>query len=82
VELGEVVGKQLVQLQPDHDSRYIGLSNIYAVARRWQEAKKARKAMEERGLKRSLDSVKLMLVVDSPGSLLLEFIWAWPNNQL
>lgn len=52
VDLGEVVGKQLVQLQPDHDGRYIGLSNIYAVARRWQEAKKARKVMEERGVKK------------------------------
>ncbi|KAJ1295426.1 hypothetical protein BS78_01G223000 [Paspalum vaginatum] len=52
VELGEVVGRQLVQLQPDHDGRYIGLSNIYAVARRWQEAKKARKVMEERGVKK------------------------------
>jgi pentatricopeptide repeat protein len=52
VELGEVVGRQLVQLQPDHDGRHIGLSNIYAVARRWQEAKKARKVMEERGVKK------------------------------
>jgi pentatricopeptide repeat protein len=52
VELGEVVGRQLVQLQPDHDGRYIGLSNIYAVARRWQEAKKARKVMEDRGVKK------------------------------
>ncbi|CAM0957029.1 unnamed protein product [Alopecurus aequalis] len=52
VELGEVVGRQLVQLQPDHDGRYIGLSNIYAVARRWQEAKKARKVMEERGVRK------------------------------
>ncbi|PWZ53601.1 Pentatricopeptide repeat-containing protein [Zea mays] len=52
VELGEVLGRQLVQLQPDHDGRYIGLSNIYAVARRWQEAKKARKVMEDRGVKK------------------------------
>ncbi|TVU30572.1 hypothetical protein EJB05_22202, partial [Eragrostis curvula] len=52
VELGEVVGRQLVQLQPEHDGRYIGLSNIYAVARRWQEAKKARKVMEDRGVKK------------------------------
>ncbi|KAF8672625.1 hypothetical protein HU200_049316 [Digitaria exilis] len=52
VELGEVIGRQLVQLQPGHDGRYIGLSNIYAVARRWQEAKKARKVMEERGVKK------------------------------
>uniref|UniRef100_A0ACD5YIZ5 Uncharacterized protein n=1 Tax=Avena sativa TaxID=4498 RepID=A0ACD5YIZ5_AVESA len=52
VELGELVGRRLVQLQPDHDGRYIGLSNIYAVARRWQEAKKARKVMEERGVKK------------------------------
>jgi pentatricopeptide repeat protein len=52
VELGEVIGRQLVQLQPDHDGRYIGLSNIYAVAKRWQEAKKARKVMEERGVKK------------------------------
>ncbi|KAG8088502.1 hypothetical protein GUJ93_ZPchr0010g10219 [Zizania palustris] len=54
VELGEVVGRQLVQLQPEHDGRYIGLSNIYAVAKRWQEAKKARKVMEESGVKKVL----------------------------
>jgi pentatricopeptide repeat protein len=52
VELGEVVGRQLVHLQPDHDGRYIGLANIYAVSRRWQEAKKARKVMEERGVRK------------------------------
>ncbi|XP_072962565.1 pentatricopeptide repeat-containing protein At5g08305 [Typha angustifolia] len=52
VHLGEVLGKRLVELEPHHDGRYIGLSNIYAVARRWDDAKTMREAMEKRGVKK------------------------------
>ncbi|XP_038979397.1 LOW QUALITY PROTEIN: pentatricopeptide repeat-containing protein At5g08305-like [Phoenix dactylifera] len=52
VKLGEIVGKRLIKLEPEHDGRYIGLSNVYAIARRWEEAKTMREAMEKRGVKK------------------------------
>lgn len=52
VDLGEIVGKKLIELEPDHDGRYIGLSNVYAVARRWDDARTMREAMEKRGVKK------------------------------
>ncbi|XP_020094472.1 pentatricopeptide repeat-containing protein At5g08305 [Ananas comosus] len=52
VEMGEIVGKRLVELEPYHDGRYIGLSNIYAVGRRWDEAKSMREVMEKRGVRK------------------------------
>ncbi|URD79224.1 PPR repeat [Musa troglodytarum] len=53
VELGEAVGKRLIEMDPDHDGRYIGLSNVYAVARRWDEAKLMRETMERRGVRKA-----------------------------
>ncbi|ERN09416.1 hypothetical protein AMTR_s00029p00055730 [Amborella trichopoda] len=52
VGLGERVGKRLIELEPNHDGRYIGLSNVYAAASRWDEARKAREMMEMRGVKK------------------------------
>ncbi|XXG72081.1 hypothetical protein AAC387_Pa07g1250 [Persea americana] len=52
VELGEIIGKKLIELEPDHDGRYIGLSNVYAGAHRWDDARTMRKAMEKRGVKK------------------------------
>ncbi|KAG6519496.1 pentatricopeptide repeat-containing protein At5g08305-like [Zingiber officinale] len=53
VELGEVVGKRLIEMDPDHDGRYVGLSNVYAVARRWEEAKQMRETMEKRKVRKA-----------------------------
>ncbi|GJY47036.1 pentatricopeptide repeat-containing protein [Tanacetum coccineum] len=53
LDLAEVVGKKLVELEPDHDGRYVGLSNVYAVIRRWDEARAMRETMEKRGVKKS-----------------------------
>ncbi|KAF8394493.1 hypothetical protein HHK36_020702 [Tetracentron sinense] len=53
LDLAEVVGRKLIELEPDHDGRYIGLSNVYAVARRWDEARTMREVMEKRGVKKS-----------------------------
>ncbi|XP_077247127.1 pentatricopeptide repeat-containing protein At5g08305-like [Tasmannia lanceolata] len=52
MELGEVIGKRLIELEPDHDGRYIGLSNVYAAASRWEDAKMMREVMEKRGVKK------------------------------
>ncbi|KAA8542799.1 hypothetical protein F0562_023951 [Nyssa sinensis] len=49
LDLAEIVGKKLIELEPYHDDRYIGLSNVYAVVKRWDEARTMREAMERRG---------------------------------
>ncbi|XP_062017175.1 pentatricopeptide repeat-containing protein At5g08305 [Rosa rugosa] len=51
--LAEVVGRRLIEIQPNHDGRYVGLSNVYAVSKRWDDARSLRKAMERRGVKKS-----------------------------
>ncbi|KAK4400203.1 Pentatricopeptide repeat-containing protein [Sesamum angolense] len=53
LDLAETVGRRLIELDPNHDGRYIGLSNVYAVIRRWDEARSTREAMESRGVKKS-----------------------------
>ncbi|XP_057427743.1 pentatricopeptide repeat-containing protein At5g08305 [Lotus japonicus] len=52
-ELAEIVGRKLIELEPDHDGRYIGLSNVYAGVKRWDDARGMREAMERRGVKKS-----------------------------
>nr|CAN62446.1 hypothetical protein VITISV_024006 [Vitis vinifera] len=39
-ELGEMVGKRLINLQPYQSGRYILLSNIYAAGKKWDDARK------------------------------------------
>ncbi|KAG2707878.1 hypothetical protein I3760_05G166600 [Carya illinoinensis] len=53
LDVAEIVGRKLIELEPDHDGRYIGLSNIYAVEKRWDDARTMREAMERRGVKKS-----------------------------
>ncbi|XP_021623595.1 pentatricopeptide repeat-containing protein At5g06540 [Manihot esculenta] len=50
-ELGERVGKILLQLEPQNSGRYALLSNIYAKAGRWDDVANVRKLMKERGVK-------------------------------
>ncbi|XP_058083508.1 pentatricopeptide repeat-containing protein At3g62890-like [Magnolia sinica] len=52
IEMSEIVGKRLLQLDPDHGSRYVLLSNIFADANRWEDARRERKRMEERGIQK------------------------------
>lgn len=52
LELAEIVGKKLVELEPYHDGRYVGLSNVYAIGKRWNDARIMREAMEIRGVKK------------------------------
>ncbi|KAI3866220.1 hypothetical protein MKW92_004031 [Papaver armeniacum] len=53
LDIGEIVGRMLVKLEPNHDGRYVGLSNVYAVGGRWKEAREMRATMEKRGVKKS-----------------------------
>ncbi|PHU17190.1 Pentatricopeptide repeat-containing protein [Capsicum chinense] len=52
LDLAEIVGKRLIDLEPFHDGRYVGLSNVYALKKRWDEAKAMREAMDTRGVKK------------------------------
>ncbi|GMH12494.1 hypothetical protein Nepgr_014335 [Nepenthes gracilis] len=53
LDIAERVGKKLIELEPHHDGRYVGLSNIYAADKRWDDAKTMREAMEIVGVKKS-----------------------------
>ncbi|OVA07583.1 Pentatricopeptide repeat [Macleaya cordata] len=51
-EIGEFVGKLLIELDPLSDANYVLLSNIYAHKRRWADAIEIRSLMKERGVKK------------------------------
>ncbi|KAL5702092.1 hypothetical protein ACHQM5_027351 [Ranunculus cassubicifolius] len=50
IEVGERVGKHLLNIQPRHSGRYILMSNIYAAEKRWEDAGKVRKRMKSKGV--------------------------------
>ncbi|XP_065853309.1 pentatricopeptide repeat-containing protein At5g48910-like [Euphorbia lathyris] len=50
-ELGEKVGRILLELEPQNSGRYALLSNIYAKAGRWNDVTEVRRLMKERGVK-------------------------------
>eukprot|EP01018_Ginkgo_biloba_P005421 Gb_25283 [translate_table: standard] len=53
VELGELVAERLIELEPENAGHYVLLSNIYAVAGRWDGVEKVRTMINDRGLKKS-----------------------------
>lgn len=48
IDLGKVAAKKLLELQPENDSAFILLANLYASAGIWNEAGELRKEMEEK----------------------------------
>ncbi|XP_050380553.1 putative pentatricopeptide repeat-containing protein At1g10330 [Argentina anserina] len=52
-ELGNEVGKRLIELQPHHCGRYLVLSNINAGNERWDHAAAVRKEMVHAGIQKS-----------------------------
>lgn len=60
VELGQHLGKHLIDLEPQHCGRYSLLSNIFAAAARWDDAAMVR------------DLVKGRKVIKNPGNSVVE----------
>ncbi|KAI9107683.1 hypothetical protein K1719_021346 [Acacia pycnantha] len=52
VNLAEKVMNYLVELDPDGDSNYVLLANIYAAIGKWDGASKVRRTMKARGIKK------------------------------
>ncbi|KAL8267237.1 hypothetical protein R6Q59_004581 [Mikania micrantha] len=49
-KVAQSVGKHLLDLDPQHGGRYVVLSNIYAGAKRWDDATATRKLMQDNGV--------------------------------
>ncbi|WOK96073.1 hypothetical protein Cni_G04780 [Canna indica] len=49
-EIGEQVGKKLIELEPQHDGFHVLLANIYASTGRWDDVMKLRGTMRKRGV--------------------------------
>ncbi|GJN21301.1 hypothetical protein PR202_gb08766 [Eleusine coracana subsp. coracana] len=52
INVGERVGKRLIELEPEDGGRYVVLFNLYAVNGLWEDARAVRQMMEERGAKK------------------------------
>ncbi|OVA07679.1 Pentatricopeptide repeat [Macleaya cordata] len=50
VELGEIAAQNCIELEPETSGYYSLLANIYASVERWDDAKRLRIMMEEKGL--------------------------------
>lgn len=53
VEIGMLILKQLLELEPDSSGLYVLLSNIFCEAQRWEDVKKIRKLMKDGGIMKS-----------------------------
>ncbi|XP_031265833.1 pentatricopeptide repeat-containing protein At4g18840-like [Pistacia vera] len=52
-ELGQKLGKHLIELDPQHCGRYAILSNLFASARRWDDVEMVRKLLKDRKVLKS-----------------------------
>lgn len=53
VEVGERVGKILLEMQPEHSGHYVLLSNIYARANKWKDVTIMRQMMKDKGVRKT-----------------------------
>ncbi|OVA20207.1 Pentatricopeptide repeat [Macleaya cordata] len=60
VELAEIAGRVLFEIEPENAGNYVLLASVYAAAGRLDEADKVRKEMKERGVKTSPGSSWIM----------------------
>ncbi|XP_059463654.1 putative pentatricopeptide repeat-containing protein At3g13770, mitochondrial [Corylus avellana] len=52
VEMGESVGRRLLEIEPENSGNYVILSNLYASAGRWEDVRTLRKLMKEKAVKK------------------------------
>ncbi|KAI4380442.1 hypothetical protein MLD38_006633 [Melastoma candidum] len=52
LELGELVAKRLIEVEPENEGAYVLLSNMYAKARRWDDVARLRGFLKDRGMKK------------------------------
>ncbi|PPR96453.1 hypothetical protein GOBAR_AA24217 [Gossypium barbadense] len=52
IVLGEMAARQLVYLEPQNCGYNVSISNIYAVANRWNDVAEVRKAMKNKGMRK------------------------------
>ncbi|KAG0478784.1 hypothetical protein HPP92_013503 [Vanilla planifolia] len=52
IEVGEIAGQHLQELEPHDSATYVLLSNLYAVTRRWDCRDRIRQVMKDRGVKK------------------------------
>lgn len=53
IELGEQMGRRVIELEPNNSGRYVLLANLYAKAGRWEDVANVRKLMNDRGVKKA-----------------------------
>jgi pentatricopeptide repeat protein len=52
-ELGERIAEYILDFDPENTAPYVLLSNIYAMAGRWDDIEKVRKMMKDRGIQKA-----------------------------
>ncbi|KAI6696719.1 hypothetical protein NL676_016838 [Syzygium grande] len=50
VDIGELVGRKLLELEPENAGNYVILSNLYATAGRWEDVRNVRHLMKEKAV--------------------------------
>ncbi|KAF8410395.1 hypothetical protein HHK36_002924 [Tetracentron sinense] len=53
IDLGERIAKRLIELEPQNASTYALLSNVYAVAGRWEDVAVVKEMLKESGVKKN-----------------------------
>ncbi|XP_076953203.1 pentatricopeptide repeat-containing protein At5g66520-like [Bidens hawaiensis] len=53
LDLGEKIGKKVIELEPYNSGRYVLLANTYAKACKWEDVANIRKLMNDRGVKKA-----------------------------
>ncbi|KAL5702175.1 Pentatricopeptide repeat-containing protein [Ranunculus cassubicifolius] len=53
LECGERVLRHLIELEPETSGNYVLLSNMYANVNRWDDVKRMRKMMKDKGVNKA-----------------------------